>query len=140
MPLPESSSVPRPPDPRVPVLSPTAPEVSEPGGAAHGTRDPDIDAAVAEAVLDVADRIRSAHLRRGLAQALTRLPDVTVIAPPAGTPFDPDRHEAVDTVPTDRPELADTVAENLMAGLADRTGRIVRPARVTVHVVERESP
>jgi hypothetical protein len=102
-------------------------------------RDPGVDAVVATEVLKVADRIRSVHLRRCLAEALSRLPDVTVVMPAEGTAFDPDVHEWADTVTTDRPELEETVAETLTAGLADRTGRLIRPARVTVHTTDLES-
>lgn len=132
--------VPESPGPPPPAAEEPAPEppATEPPPAP--VRPPGIDQEVAEKVLKIADRISSPELRRRLGEALSALPDVRVIMPPAGTRFDPDLHVWVSDVPAERPELAETVAETLTAGLADREGRVIRPARVTVHSTGQESP
>ncbi len=65
---------------------------------------------------------------RQLMQALERN-KVVVIAPPAGTKFDPHRHQAISVVPAEQD--ANTVVAVLQMGylIADR---VLRPALVTV--------
>ena len=89
-------------------------------------------------MLEVADRLTSPDLRRRLAEAVGPLPGATVIVPGPGTRFDPDVHEWVSSRPPPREDLRETVAETLHAGLADRTGRLLRPARVIVYDVPEE--
>lgn len=101
-------------------------------------RPPGLDAEVAQAVLEVADRLTSPDLRRRLAEAVGPLPGATVIVPGPGARFDPDVHEWVSSRPPPREDLRETVAETLHAGLADRTGRLLRPARVIVYDVPEE--
>lgn len=101
-------------------------------------RPPGLDAKVAQAVLEVADRLTSPDLRRRLAEAVGPLPGATVIVPGPGARFDPDVHEWVSSRPPPREDLRETVAETLHAGLADRTGRLLRPARVIVYDVPEE--
>lgn len=126
---------------------PSAEDAVPPGGketvppdadGAATERPPGLDAKVAQAVLEVADRLTSPDLRRRLAEAVSPLPGATVIVPEPGTRFDPDVHEWVSSRPPPREDLRETVAETLHAGLADRTGRLLRPARVIVYDVPEE--
>lgn len=55
---------------------------------------------------------------------------------PDGERFDPSRHEAAATVPTDDPEKHGLVAETETLGYSDR-GHVVRPPIVTVYRVEK---
>lgn len=126
---------------------PSAEDAVPPGGketvppdadGAATERPPGLDAEVAQAVLEVADRLTSPDLRRRLAEAVGPLPGATVIVPGPGARFDPDVHEWVSSRPPPREDLRETVAETLHAGLADRTGRLLRPARVIVYDVPEE--
>ncbi len=126
---------------------PSAEDAGPPGGketvppdadGAATERPPGLDAKVAQAVLEVADRLTSPDLRRRLAEAVSPLPGATVIVPEPGTRFDPDVHEWVSSRPPPREDLRETVAETLHAGLAERTGRLLRPARVIVYDVPEE--
>lgn len=126
---------------------PSAEDAVPPGGketvppdadGAATERPPGLDAKVAQAVLEVADRLTSPDLRRRLAEAVSPLPGATVIVPEPGTRFDPDVHEWVSSRPPPREDLRETVAETLHAGLAERTGRLLRPARVIVYDVPEE--
>ncbi len=65
---------------------------------------------------------------RQLSQALERN-KVLVIAPPAGTKFDPHQHQAISVVPAD--QEANTVVAVLQKGYLI-TDRVLRPALVTV--------
>src|SRR5690606_22839357 len=126
---------------------PSAEDAVPPGGketvppdadGAAMERPPGLDTEVARAVLEVADRLTSPDLRRRLAEAVGPLPGATVIVPGPGARFDPDVHEWVSSRPPPREDLRETVAETLHAGLADRTGRLLRPARVIVYDVPEE--
>lgn len=126
---------------------PSAEDAVPPGGketvppdadGAAMERPPGLDTEVARAVLEVADRLTSPDLRRRLAEAVGPLPGATVIVPEPGTRFDPDVHEWVSSRPPPREDLRETVAETLHAGLAERTGRLLRPARVIVYDVPEE--
>lgn len=126
---------------------PSAEDAVPPGGketvppdadGAATERPPGLDAKVAQAVLEVADRLTSPDLRRRLAEAVGPLPGATVIVPGPGARFDPDVHEWVSSRPPPREDLRETVAETLHAGLAERTGRLLRPARVIVYDVPEE--
>lgn len=55
---------------------------------------------------------------------------------PDGERFDPSRHEAAATVPTDDPEKHGLVAETETLGYSDR-GHVVRPPIVTVYRMEK---
>lgn len=61
------------------------------------------------------------------------LAEVGVVAVrPDGEPFDPARHEAAASVPTDDPELHGTIADTESPGYVD-DGALVRPAVVAVY-------
>lgn len=76
------------------------------------------------------DRARSA----GVAQRLTEGLDGIGVAElcPDGQRFDPAKHEAGGTVPTEDPELDGVIAETELVGFADRE-RVVRPPVVAVY-------
>jgi hypothetical protein len=76
------------------------------------------------------DRARS----DGVAERIERgLVGVGVVAlRPDGERFDPARHEAGGTVPTDDPAMAGVIAETEVAGFADH-GRVLRVPVVTVY-------
>lgn len=76
------------------------------------------------------DRAKSAGVVERLAEGFD---EVGVVAlRPDGERFDPARHEAAGTVPTDDPELDGLVAETEILGFADRD-RMLRPPVVLVH-------
>lgn len=76
------------------------------------------------------DRARST----GVATQLERgLAEVGILAiRPDGQRFDPARHEAAGTVPTDDPELVGTIAETEAVGFVDH-GRVLRAPVVLVY-------
>ncbi|MES9541462.1 hypothetical protein [Actinomadura sp. NPDC000600] len=111
---------------------------AEPDGGGPQARPPGLDAEVALAVLAVADRLTSPDLRRRLAEAVSPLPGAVLIVPRGGTRFDPDVHEWVSSRPPPQDDLRETVAETVHAGLADHTGRLLRPARVVVYDLAEE--
>ncbi|GAA0377846.1 hypothetical protein Acor_43800 [Acrocarpospora corrugata] len=51
---------------------------------------------------------------------------------PDGEPFDGERHEAVDTAPTDDPDAHDTIAETVRAGYLDGA-EVLRVPQVVVY-------
>lgn len=107
------------------------PDVRRPS---EGTaRDPGVDLAVASAVLTVASRLTSAELRRRLTEAVSLLPDITVIFPAAGEPFDPDLHTCKASAPASAAGTAETIAETWSAGLLDHRGTVRRRADVVVY-------
>ena len=125
----------------VPVPAPAAPPaavVPEPPVAVR--RDPGIDLAVATSVLAVASRLTSAELRRRLFEAVTGLPDVTVVLPKAGEAFDLDLHSWEASIEAPAPGLAGTVAETRSAGLRDHLGSVRRRAGVVVYESEGNLP
>lgn len=97
------------------------------------SRDPGIDLTVATAVLTVAQRLTSAELRRRLVEAITALPDVTVVFPQPGAAFDPDRHTWADSVAPPTPDAEGSIAETRAAGLLDHAGTVRRRASVVVY-------
>jgi len=99
-------------------------------------RDPGIDAAVALNILDVGDLLENADIRLRLAEALAELPDVEVLTPQPGDPFDRSRHRWESTEPTTDPTAVETVAYLISAGLTDGDGLLLRPARVAVYDTE----
>lgn len=76
------------------------------------------------------DRARSAGVVERLVAGLAEIGVVAIR--PDGAPFDPSRHEAGGTVPTDDPALDGLVAETEVIGFADR-GDVVRVPIVTVY-------
>ena len=67
------------------------------------------------------------------ADALERC-GVAIIAPASGVAVDPARHQVTDTAPTADPERDATVGELLQDGYFDvDTGKVIAPARITVH-------
>lgn len=76
------------------------------------------------------DRARSIGVADRLLAGLADL-GVTAVRPD-GEVFDPARHEAGSTVPTDDPRLHGTVAATELMGFADR-GRLVRVPVVAVY-------
>jgi hypothetical protein len=115
--------------PKVPVLEGQTVAV-EPHP--HSRRDPRIDASVAQDVLDVGDLLENYEIRLRLAEALAALPDIEVLAPERGEPFDRSCHRWEVTEPTADPGALETIAYVISAGLADRHGRVLRTARVAV--------
>jgi molecular chaperone GrpE len=83
-----------------------------------------------ELCLYALDRARSTAVAARIEQTLAGI-GVTAVRPD-GEPFDPSRHEAGGTVPTDDPGLAGVVAETEVAGFADR-GRPLRAPVVLVY-------
>lgn len=71
---------------------------------------------------------------RAVKESLLRNLELIGISPVGeiGETFDPGLHEALTSTPTDRPELAGTIAEVFEAGFR-RGDRLVRPARVVVY-------
>lgn len=114
------------------------PPAPDPGPAPGAGRDPRIDAAVAADVLDVGDLLENLEIRLRLAEALAALPDIEVLAPDRGQPYDRRRHRWVETTPTDDPAAVETIAHVISAGLADRQGRVLRAARVAVFNVKED--
>jgi len=88
-------------------------------------------AALIDAVIYVRDRLTSKaladRLGRALGQAGIRQLD------PAGTAFDPARHEAGGSTPADDPAKVGKIAAVEVPGYADRNGRLLRPPVVTVY-------
>jgi molecular chaperone GrpE len=76
------------------------------------------------------DRVASAAAAERVDAGLVAL-GVTPLRPD-GEPFDPARHEAAATVPTEDPALHGTVAETEVPGYADH-GALVRPPVVSVY-------
>lgn len=111
------------------------PAPSEPAGEVAAAGDAP-DAAkglqVADAVLDVADRLSSQELCRRLGEALRPLPGVNILMPPAGAGFDRTRHDWASTRPAAEGDTPGTVAATKVPGLARADGTVVRKARVVV--------
>jgi molecular chaperone GrpE len=80
------------------------------------------------------DRARSAGVAERIEQGLASIGVLPIR--PDGQPFDPTRHEAAGTVPTDDPRLEGLVAETEVPGYADN-GRTLRVPVVTVYQVVR---
>ncbi|WP_399344674.1 nucleotide exchange factor GrpE [Umezawaea sp. Da 62-37] len=76
------------------------------------------------------DRARSAGVVERIEEALASV-GVRAVRPD-GDRFDPSRHEAGGTVPTDDPALDGVVAETEVVGFTDRE-RTLRPPIVTVY-------
>jgi molecular chaperone GrpE len=76
------------------------------------------------------DRARSDAVAERIEQGLAAI-GVTAVRPD-GEPFDPTRHEAAGTVPTDDPALAGLIAETEVAGFDDH-GSVLRVPVVTVY-------
>jgi hypothetical protein len=100
--------------------------------AADPVRQAEADrAALVDAVIYVRDRLTSKaladRLGRALGQAGIRQLD------PAGTAFDPARHEAGGSTPADDPAKVGRIAAVEVPGYADRNGRVLRPPVVTVY-------
>ncbi|MFE5332059.1 hypothetical protein ACFRCG_37335 [Embleya sp. NPDC056575] len=133
---PDSAPVP------VPTTDPTDPtdptdHLAPPG--ARPRRAVGLDRQVAEQILSVGDKVASAALRRRLGAALAALPDIGIVMPDPGTPFDPDLHVWASGRPAPTPSDVGTVAETLAPGLTDHLGRVIRPARVSVHHEPKEA-
>jgi hypothetical protein len=88
-------------------------------------------AALVDAVIYVRDRLTSKaladRLGRALGQAGIRQLD------PAGTAFDPARHEAGGAAPAEDPAKVGKIAAVEVPGYADRNGRVLRAPVVTVY-------
>ncbi|GGM76348.1 nucleotide exchange factor GrpE [Longimycelium tulufanense] len=76
------------------------------------------------------DRARSAGVAERIEQGLARVGVMPIR--PDGERFDPGRHEAGGTVPTDDPALNGVIAETELVGFADQ-GRLLRAPIVTVY-------
>lgn len=87
---------------------------------------------VAEAVLDVADRLASRELCRRLGDALRPLHGVSVLMPESGTAYDPALHDWVSTKAAGEDHAARTIAATKVPGMARADGTVVRKARVVV--------
>ncbi|MFD0201274.1 MULTISPECIES: nucleotide exchange factor GrpE [Saccharothrix] len=86
--------------------------------------------ALVQLCLYALDRARSAGVVERLEEGLAAI-GVTALRPD-GERFDPSRHEAGGTVPTQDPSLDGVVAETEVVGFADR-GRTLRAPIVTVY-------
>lgn len=76
------------------------------------------------------DRARSEGVAERIERGLAGV-GVTPVRPD-GLPFDPSRHEAAGTVPTDDAGLAGVIAETEVPGFTDQ-GRLLRAPVVTVY-------
>jgi molecular chaperone GrpE len=83
------------------------------------------------------DRARSAGVVERLSEGLGHI-GVAALRP-NGEPFDPARHEAGGTVPTDDPDLDGRIAETEVLGFTDRD-RVLRAPIVTVYQHRPETP
>lgn len=81
---------------------------------------------VAEAVLNVADRLASQELCRRLGEALTPLEGVRILLPENGADFDPQVHEWVTTRQVTAEQSAGTIAATKVPGMA----RLRHPSRL----------
>lgn len=83
--------------------------------------------------------------RKGIEQVYAQLQKSftnsgVAIVDPVGEPFDPNRHEAMGTVPVSSEDQHDTVVDVMQAGFTRSTDtgeELIRPARVTVGSFER---
>jgi hypothetical protein len=109
---------------------PNEPEkaVSQPSRAA----DTITNLQVAEAVLEVADRLASQELCRRLGDALRPLDGVSILMPEVGADFDPGLHDWVSTRAATDDHTARTVAATKVPGMALADGTVLRKARVIV--------
>nr|WP_245775981.1 nucleotide exchange factor GrpE [Saccharopolyspora flava] len=127
-------------------------EAAEQASDADADQGADMTAATSETVIDpleqaltdraaliqlcvyAVDRARSAGVAERLADGLTGI-GVTPLRPD-GQRFDPSRHEAGGTLPTDDPGLDGVIAETELLGFADRD-RVLRAPVVTVYQLRR---
>lgn len=129
---PPAEPAPRPEPPSFPetaALSESPARQEDPAGA------PPVPAntRIALDVLDVGDLVESYDIRMCLAEALAPLPEVEIVIPRQGEPFDRSRHRWETTEPTSDATAVKTIAYMISAGLADRNGVLLRPARVAVY-------
>ncbi|MGO9503000.1 MAG: hypothetical protein ACLPUO_15820 [Streptosporangiaceae bacterium] len=87
---------------------------------------------VAEAVLDVVDRLASQELSRRLGDALRQLDGVSILTPEVGADFERDLHEWVATRAVTEGHIAHTIAATKVPGMARDDGTVIRKARVIV--------
>lgn len=87
---------------------------------------------VAEAVLEVADRLASQELSRRLGVALHQLDGVSILTPEAGNEFDPGLHDWIATRAVTEGHTARTIAATKVPGMARADGTVIRKARVVV--------
>jgi hypothetical protein len=112
------------------------PPADETGYVAYAEVRPHLERLVAdrarliEICLYARDRVNSRAAAERIDAGLGELGVTPVRAD--GEPFDPGRHEASASVPTDDPALHGLVAETELPGYADR-GLLVRPPVVTVY-------
>jgi len=111
--------------------------VAEPITRTSG-RDPQIDVSIATVIIAVADRLTSLELRRRLFGAIRLMPDMTIVAPASGDRFDQLRHEWIETRAVGAADRAETVAEVLLPGVIDLSGRLMCTAKVAVFDTEEE--
>lgn len=112
------------------------------GAGAVGAGEPDglLDRALSERralvrlCLYALDRARSAGVAERIEEGLAAV-GVTAVRPD-GERFDPSRHEAGGTVPTDDPALDGVIAETEVVGFDDR-GQQLRAPIVTVYTLRR---
>jgi hypothetical protein len=88
---------------------------------------------VAEAVLEVADRLASKELTRRLGDALRPLDGVSILTPEVGADFEPHLHEWVGTRAVAEGHVARTIAATKVPGMTrDDDETVIRKARVIV--------
>jgi hypothetical protein len=87
---------------------------------------------VAEAVLDVADRLASQELCRRLGDALRPLEGLLILTPETGQDFDSQMHDWVTTRPAKPGQSPGTIAAIKVPGITSSDGTILRKARVVV--------
>ena len=89
----------------------------------------DLDNATVEGIMEGIDLVERKFVR-SLKEA-----GAEVVVPEAGTAFDPETMEAMMRVETEEEEKDDTVAQVFLKGYRFK-GKLVRPARVSVHKVQ----
>ncbi|MBM9468652.1 nucleotide exchange factor GrpE [Nakamurella leprariae] len=115
--------------PSRPTSAPVAPDGVDQRPPGLRAEDPDIRRLI-ESVIGVRDLVPSQALAERLGAGLAAVGVQT--DHPLGRPFDPARHQAVETVVTDDPRLADTIAAVERVGYS-QDGRELRPAEVVVY-------
>lgn len=97
-------------------------------------------------VADDLDRIRATraddadllHVENRIREVLHDA-GVSTVSPQPGDPFDPARHQAAGAAPTGDPALDRTIAQVVRSGLVQDDGRVLRPADVLVHRLQKDS-
>jgi hypothetical protein len=111
---------------------PVSPALEEPVASAAPQAEVTTNLLVAEAVLDVADRLASQELCRRLGDALRPLEGLLILTPEMGDDFDSQVHDWVSTRPANPGQSPGTIAAIKVPGITSSDGIILRKARVVV--------